>query len=331
MGSSIILPSPGQPKTGPDPNFRTPSIPNIVTFGFDQIDPPAGLYIQRDDQLVLDGVTIISPENLNILGRVLLPYAQAGGQPDAPPHTGPAGGPVVGPGYIQTFKQTLALPVALTSASQVLTGLEGYLLSLSVTCTAAFQRGTTFARAWINRGSVLTTTPNAFGTLISDYITTTSPLGWPWGRYVSPVEGPGFLNIYTPGNPAAGTDLSFTSNLAGRVRLATFSATLTTSAAAGNRFVSFRLIRLPSTNIEYRVQDTAAVVASSVVVYSLAPGATNVRGGGAIATEQDITLPLPAPYTATTGLRVNSVTQGLLAGDQWSAVTVGTEEWIEQL
>lgn len=326
MGSSVILPTPGQPLTGPDPGFRTPSVPNLVSFGFEKIDPPAVLYIQRDDVLTLQGATQVANEALTITARILLPFAQRAGQPDAPPDIGVSGGPMLGPGYIQTISQRLALTTVrtLTTAQIVLT--EGYLLSLSIIASQSTQRGNTFTRAYLTRGASQTTPVNAFELLAAGYTSQTYPVVWPNSTVTTPSDGPGIINLTQFGNPAAGNDFSAAESANGRARLQAFSAKFVAGAGVGNRFVSFQIQSSGSILQPFQVQDTAAITAGQTVIYSLGPGATNIRGGG---TPSVITLPVPSPFFGLPGVSVVSSTQGILAADQWSSIIGCYEEWLE--
>lgn len=333
MGSSVILPSPGQPAIGADPSFRSGAIPNVVSFGFEKIDPPASLYIQRDDVLVFQAVTQSAQESVSFTVRLLLPLNPQPGQPDKlpPSATDPRG--FIGPGYIQTSQRTIVLnaPLVLSSLQVPLT--EGYLLSVSVVGGNSTQRGNTFVRAFINRGNFSAISPNVVATLVADYVTQFAPVGWPGGRFVSPTEGPGAYESYAPANPAAGADFTVASGSPGRVRLVFLQATFTASAAVANRVISFQFLPLPPLTRNYSVQDTAAVVASQVVQYNIAPGSSNVRGAGAgtAANPIIVTLPMPSPATAVPQAQVKSVTGAIQAADQWSGIQVVTEEWFDLL
>ena len=324
MGSNVILPAPGQPKTGPDANFKQGSVPNLVTFQFEEVAPPSAIYIQRDDVLVIEGATQVSPEVLTITARILLPYAQAAGQPDQLPAGGVAGGPIVGPGYIQTLQRTLSVPLNLSNALLGIQLLEGYLLSIAVTAAVATNRGDTFVRVWLHRGAVVSQSPNVFFPLLADYVTAFAMVGWPEGRLLSPTDGAGRLVRYTIGNPAAGSDFTITSSSAGRVRVRSMKATFTASATVANRFPSFQL----GSAVEFQVQDTAADTASQVVTYSLCSGGTSSRGGG---NPIFVVAPLPGPAIERPSAVLASSTQGIQVGDQWSAISLDTEEWMDNL
>ncbi len=300
--------------------------PNVVTFKFNHVDPPAALYIQRDDVLLFEGTTSLAGDTITIATRILEPFAQTPGQPSDAAARKVAGLPTVGPGYIQTSLDVLQLPTTGSTFFLTKQLLEGYLLSVTVISSSATWIGQTFCRVRLNRGLIPALPGNAFSTLVSGYVNRFQPIGWPGGQYLRAVDGPGFLQTYAPGNPAAGADIAFSSTAAGRARLQTFTATLTTSAVAGNRFPSFALAFSSVPGVQFQVQDTVAVPASTTITYSIAPGGTNVRGGGA---PIFATLPVPSPFIGRSGVTVTSSTQGILAGDQWSAIRATLEEWLE--
>lgn len=328
MGSSVILPLPGQPTEGPDPNFKTPAIPNLVCFGFEDIDPPAAFYIQRDDVLLLEAVTQLPSDTVTLSLRLLLPYQYIAGQPDQGKHGGLTKQDLTGPGIIQTVQIQLALTAALTTKQQLVPLLEGYILSATAIALSATVIGATYARLKINRGSAPQPTINPFTYLFSNYVTAFQPASWPAGVNVRPADGPGFLNQYAGGPFTAGTELTLSSGNPGRVRLAAFLATLVTSATVANRFPAFAITNQNDALIHYEVQDTAAVPASTTITYSLAPGGTNVRGGGV---PIFVTMPVPSPYFARNGLTITSSTTGLQVGDQWTVARLLTEEWVDFL
>ncbi len=329
VGTTLL--KPGQPDPTMDPKFRSGSQPALVSFGFSKIDPPAGVYIQRDDVLFMQGISQLGAETITVFFRLLLPLAPQPGQPDqsSTPPAQPAG--FVGPGYIQTISRQLVLAGARVGNNLAIQLAEGYLLSVVAIANNALVRGATFVRAVIVRGTSAPTLANAAAFLFADYITNSAPVGWPGGRQLSPADGPGFLQVYAPANPAAGADLALATNTVGRVRINSFGATFTASAAVGNRVVSFVLTLVGVAGAHFTVQDTVAVTASQVVRYSLASGGTNVRGAGAgtAANPLDVTLPIPSPAIGANLITIGSTTQGILAGDQWSGILATTEEWLD--
>jgi hypothetical protein len=306
--------------------FKAGSIPSIVSFGFTEVAPPSPLYIARDDVVTVMMMSQIPAETVTINARLLLPYAQAAGQPEKPPGAGVSGGPIIGPGYIQQANITVNAPTALVQGSKLVPLAEGYLLSLAAFATLATVVGQTYVLVMLNRGTFSVLPGNPFTTLIGGYVTNLAPIAWPTGPFVRPSDGAGFLAAYAVGNPIAGADINFTTNVVGRARFAGAVATLVTSAVAGNRFPSFQLLESTPNTLQYQIQESVAVPASTTVTYSLAPGVSNLRGGGA---PIFVVFGTPSPFLARTAVIFRSSTQGLLAGDQWSAINVYNEEWLD--
>lgn len=311
--------------------FAPGSTPDLVTFGFSQISPPSSVYIQRDDILVLQAATQTGGEVVIITIRLLIPSARTPGQPSDAGSKTAAGSPMVGPGYIQTIQRQLSLPNAFTSATLSVPLAEGYLLSVTATANIAAQRSLTFARCWINRGNLSFPAPSAAMMLFADSVVKLGAIGWPAGRIIAPSEGPGLPTRFTINNPAAGVDFSGGSNQPGRVRLQSLTALFTAGAGVGNRIISFRFISASAGTFDYQVQDTVAVTAGQVIQYSLGPGTSASRGAGAATAGNPIcvTLPLPGVCYCSPGFIVSSVTQGILAADQWSGIQLADEEWLD--
>lgn len=326
MGSSVILPVPGQPKTGPDPSFKTSPQSALVSFGFDKVSPPSQVYIQRDDFLTITSTTQLVADQVFITARILQPAGVVPGQPDVPQP--PPGSPdaLVGRGRVQVMQQLQSTGTGGAVGSASFQLMEGYLLSVSVVSLNATFRGQTFVRGWLNQGRS-TLNPTTLQTLLfGDYVTINEPIGWPYGRTISGAEGPGFLQIYTVPNPLAGADWTFLTTDAGRTRVAGLTAKFTASAAVANRFPQFTLRSAAIGQNEYVIQEPTAITANQTVTYSLAPGATNVRGGGSPFFE---TLPIPSPYIARGQVNISTTTQGIQAADTWTVIIIDTELWLD--
>lgn len=318
-----FVPPPGQPQPFEDGEFASGSVPNVVTFAFDGIDPPTAFYIQRDDVLVLEGFSTIANDILTLTARVLLPIKSLGGQPGSaePQPTAPA----MGGNNIVTIQRTL-LPLTggLFTATQIpLT--EGYLLSVSITGSTATQRGMTFARAFIVRGTPLVANafPNTTMMLVADYVTGSAAIGWPAGRTVYPTEGPGNVSSWNVGNPAAGADWSKTIGSGTRWLLRSLNAQLVTSAAVANRVIRSQLLD-GGGNLVFQGAPSAVVPASTTVQVT---ANTNM----AISTVDGTTIAVPLPVTPvlSAGFRVQVNTLALQAGDQWSNIWLYYEGWLD--
>lgn len=319
MGSSVILPSPGQPTEGPDPSFKTASIPNVVTFGFAGIDPPAALYVQRDDTLIISAVSSIATETVQFAWRILLPVAPQAGQPDAPSSGSPLAS---GPGGNNIVMDAVDVPVtgARVQSFKVIQGLEGYLIGMTASAVLATTRGQTYARVIIRRNNQLGIAAEA--ALFADYVTTAFQALYPNGRFIHYVEGPGFIHSQQVANPAAGTDFTLTVPANTRWRIKSFDATLTTSAAVANR------------NVQIAIDDGANSVWAHDVAATIAASTSNTIVGtgtnaptGVVTTIQSVVIPPDLIIPA--GFRIRSATINLQAADQWSSIFFLVEEWID--
>lgn len=319
----VLIAPPGQPAPMKPDEFASGSIPNVVSFAFQNIGPPSPLYIQRDDVLVVEGISAIA-DSLNVVARLLLATPPIPGQPDTqlPPGAKITG--MVGGTPIVTIGPTFKIPANNTAALVTIPLAEGYLLSLAVAAvTGSTIRGQTFVRAWIARGPASVTNPNAGLLLTADYVVKGQPTTWPGGRVISSVEGPGNLAVETVANPAAGADWSLAITTQQRWRIAALNAQLLTSAAAGNRTVRLQL-KDSGAVVFYQSAPSANIPASTTAQVSAGPGQVTSTVD---ATTINVTLPGTPYLTQTMTLAVSTL--GLLAGDQWSAIRVATEEWMD--
>ena len=323
MGSSVLLPTPGQPTEGPDPSFRTAAIPNLVTFGFVGVAPPSSLYVQRDDQLAFEGQTLLAAgtESVTITARLLLSIAPVPGQPGNEPLPAPSV-PAQG-NYIITIQRTIAnLP---TASPQIITIplAEGYLLSLSCTCVNALARGATFVRAWINRTTATVATPNSTNMLLADYVTQAANVGWPLARVLYPTEGPGNIRTVSITNPAAGADWTAFVPSNARWRVQNWNAQLAIANAGTPRIIR-SIVQDTLVNIYWEGQPNQAAAINTTVQVSAASGQFTSAVDTAL-----INLALPSPCFVPSAGAVRVLTTNINAGDQWSAIRLEVEEWID--
>jgi len=320
VGSSVILPAPGQPGKGPDPNFKTATQPNLVSFGIDDIAPPSPLYIQRDDKLVLQTMTNRNAGDTVFFNvRLLMAAPDLPGQPDqAPPATPPPG-----PKLTQTIRtniNTIAVPNAHVLQSLTVNLAEGYLISASATPLNANSRGATYAAMAIARQGAQGLQP--FESLFGDYCTQSVPCSWPGGRTISPAESSGLYLSQAITAPGAGADFSFTVPNFTRIQIISFAGVFTASAAVANRNVE--LIIDDGVNIVWAADVGAAIAAGQVE--NITATQTNVPNG-VIATIQSAVV--PPGNVLTGGFRFRSLTGNIQAGDQWSALFMLIQEWVD--
>lgn len=320
MGSSVILPPPGQPATGPDPAFKSASIPNVVTFIFKGIAPPPSLYVQKDDQVQFTGISNQANEVVVFNIRFLRLEVPLGGQPDHPPaDLLLSDKPVLG--TIIEFQQ--AVPVTLGRAGNTLLQQvgEGFILSLLATATVATTRGQTFAKATIFRG--LTGTKGSAQVFFSDYVSNFHAASWPGGNQRHVSEGPGFLHSIQQANPAAGADWVFTVPANSRMRPVTLEAQLAVANSGAARPIE--IIVDDGVNIVARMATNAAapINATANVNFSTA-------GTPSTSIASDLYAQQPAGMILPPGFRIRSVTTNIVAGDAWTNIWFLMEEWLDQ-
>lgn len=317
MGSGVILPQPGQPTEGPDPSFKSASIPNIVTFAFTGIEPPSGLYVQRDDRLALSAFSNLAGESVAFHVRFLRLEVPLGGQPDAQAPTIPVQGSDV-KGTIIVTEHILQLPVVRTIASLSLSLGEGFILSIDAAAASAATRGRTYVRAEI----VHPAGPTFAQLFMSDYTDANASISWPGSQQRHYTEGPGWIHSLNVANPAAGTDWLFTVPANARMRIVSLQAQLATSAAVANRNVQ---IFVNDGVNPYWTHGVAATIPASTTDQITAT--TTNAPPEVVTTTQEMVLPpgliLPG------GHKIGTSTVNIQVGDQWSIIWFLVEEWLD--
>jgi len=182
--------------------------------------------------------------------------------------------------------------------------------------------------------------------LFQDYLQSNLFQGWPGGRQLSSVEGPGGLYPLAVANPAAGQDWRFTVPSGARWLLHSLTMTLTTSAAAQERLTSFVVDpsqtqfaaivpQQPNTAVAYQLargpEGGSLPLRATVMVRNkprkLARGPVDgpaTPGSGGVSSQGysliHAGLPLPLTGGPSSGFTVGSATIGLAPDDRWSAI-----------
>jgi hypothetical protein len=209
---------------------------------------------------------------------------------------------------------------SIVTADQALQ--EGFLLSAACTAAVASRRGQTFVRLSLTNSAL--SAPDNVNMFLAEYVTVNETPGYPVGRLLSPVEGPGFFHQVSISNPAAGHDFSISAPNNTRWKILRVAATLTTSAVAANRQVQFRLIT--SAGISYAASPIVSQTASSTARHSAGPGVPLSAG---IANAYQLSLPNDCYLTDDTGSALVSSTGNLQGADQWANIFVDVEEKLE--
>ncbi len=200
----------------------------------------------------------------------------------------------------------------------------GWLVSVSATAAGTLpNRGQTLVSLHVARPPAASFTSKWF--LAQDYLTGLNAVLFPYPRVVAGIEGPGRLISFAIGNPALGADWTATVPTGARWRLHGGTATLVTGIGG--------LSRLPILTVDDGVNKilgipeipSAAQGASATLVYELNIGDTrNLQ----VATTEFEGL-MPADLVMLAGWRIRMVTGGITATDQWSAIRLLVEEWLE--
>jgi len=267
---------------------------NEVDLSFDSWQPSNAVLIQPDDLLVFQ-------INASVAVSVNLAYVIL--RPD---------------GTVLVTQETFTptgVPPQLFSRRLT----EGLLMSLTVTSAAFFPIDEfIYIAAAIQRPGVIGF-QNANRIILCGYVTESYGISYPDTGFQGQWQDKGALTKYNGGTPAAGAEINYSQSLR-RFRIQTLEATLTTSAAVATR--SPQLIVTDGTNTTYQSPQGAGQAASLTWTYTWAqlPVAQLQFG-----TQQLI------HYASDQGLgpgdHVQTVTQNLQAGDQWSLVRVSLEQW----
>lgn len=296
MGSPPLT-AVGQPKPLQDGEFVNASFSDVVSWLFKEIEPPSPVYITRDDQIAVSVFTSSAGESVTVNGRLLTID-----------------------NIIMPFKAVITPTSVGVASSKVITGVEGFLLSISVTPSQATQRGVTFIRAWINRG--LFTSDNIYQLLISNYGTISQPATWPNGSIGYPREGAGELTSETITNPAAGAEFTWPNITSNDRNVFCINAQLVTSVVVANRNVQV-LIKDASSRVVYQASASVSIPASTTASVTFTTGQIVTQ-----VVTTNVIIPLPQPCMLPSGFRISTLTANIQAADQWSGIVGSEERWV---
>jgi hypothetical protein len=321
VGSSVILPAPGQPTKGPDPAFQSGSLANVTTFNWKQVAPPVSIYVQRDDVLVIQAISSLANETINVQYRQLLAPFQASGQPDkAVPQTDvlvALASNTIEPGG-RTF------PLVGTYASNIFSIplTEGYLLSVAITAGIAQFRGQTYARAFLMRSGLAGA--NEYAGLCGDYCTLFGCAAWPNGRWIHPSESTGFIHSVQVANPGAGVDWILAAQAGSRRRIVSANADLAVANSGVARPVEIIVDDGANVLARMATNTTAPINATAHVNFSN-------NGTPPVSIASDLYAQAPAGLVLGPTMRVRSNTTNIVAGDAWTNIWFLIEDYIDGL
>ena len=300
MSSTPTTPS-GQPAALQAGEFQGSAPANIVTWQNKRLTPPSPLYVTVDDQINAAGASSIAGEVVTINYRLLR----------------------ASDGKIVFGQFVLNLPTAYTVQRQMQALAEGFLLSTTVTASAAIARGQTYVRLFLNPATLGAGTPGF--TLTADYTTQDGNPGHPFGRILQPTESTGAVVTTTITTPGLGADWTYTFPNHTRSRLMSIHANLLTSATVANRAPIFE-VKDASGKIPFAMTSSTVQAASLNVSYNISDAFVIQPP---IGTQQQI--PIPHNYHLGSSFTILTVTPGLQGGDQWSSIVMLTEQWLDNV
>ncbi len=278
----------------PPPGLAPEDYNLLVHFKRLRIAPPPAMYVTIDDTLV---VRTSAPQIAAEL-RISLRYLNPQG--------------VIVPEFYD---------VIMPGASPFfIPGAEGFLLSAEIRAVSAVL-GQAYTTLELQRGRG--SGDLTFGALlIAGYPATLYPLSYPEGAPRTPLDGRGRILDIAVAAPLAGAD--FSQVVSGGVNWIprAVTAQLATTALAGTRQASI-VIDDGGGNIVLRSAAASTQAPSLTNIYSwfnggTAQGNTPVVNGG-----------LPSEIRLASGWNIRSLTASIQATDQWSAVVITVEEFVQ--
>lgn len=161
------------------------------------------------------------------------------------------------------------------------------------------------------------------GTLLQGYVTSEQDLAWPGSPLESSISGGGVIRTITGTNPAASTEIAEVVPTGARWQLLAFAAELAPSATPANRLPAlefhtgtFPLVRSPHAGAVGASNTRQWTWAGGMMLATLLSDGNRVQG-------------IPVDFPLLAGQIIQTHTDGLQAGDDWSAPVYTVREWLE--
>lgn len=208
-----------------------------------------------------------------------------------------------------------------TSSSTLIALGPGWLLDVVVRASAGTPRvGQCYALLELVRGFTGAVTPLAL--LAQGYVTDSARFGWPGSPIRPSTEGRGVLRVLQGTDPAPGVEISETCPTNARWRLISVLATLVTDATAANREAALTID--DGASVWLRAPSGLTQTATQTTRYNWHLDANRFT----IAQDRTVTAPIPDGFLMG-AFKFNTLTTGIVAGDNWGAPLYCFEEWIE--
>lgn len=267
------------------------------------IEPPAALYILQDDLLTVNitsSLVITGANQVNITAQVLLPD-----------------------GRIQQMVWAVYALAAYATQTLTFALCEGFLFNVSTQAVGAtVSRGQTYISVQLKRGG---SAGNILQTLISDYVDSYYSPTWPGGLTRSPSDGNGYPYTIIVSSPSAGANWFYRSPNFTRWAPQIVTAKLVTSSAAANRQVQFFVESITGASGQWNDMCEYSQPASTTVTYGWA---VNWGSNQTAAQNGYLSRSMPTLYMGYE-TSIGVLTANIQSGDQWSAIGIYTQEWLD--
>ena len=271
--------------------------PPAIQYATQNVPPPAPLYVDTNDAILLQGLSSVAGVQVTLLARLLLPD-----------------------GKIVPIQQTLSPTSNRTNTSVTIPLQEGFLLGLTVSSSGAgITRGQCFVRAILARG--IASSNLLTQVLLSAYVDGIDFPTWPPGIYEAIRSGQGAIRSITGSTPAAGAEITEVVPTPATWRIMLITYQLTTSAAVASR--DSQLIFDDGSHILMQMSTGQFQTATNTLRYSWSPY------GGAVGNVNPlIFFPIPPGIFLNSTMRWRTNTNNIQAGDQYTAPQYLVEEWL---
>lgn len=297
MGSAAS-PPPGL-LTASNPPFRPITKKPLVSLETRNVQPPSNVYVTTDDRLAVNVWNSAPGAVLTFFARIL----KADGE-------------------IVFDQETLTLLSDRSQQSFAFNMPEGFLLSLAVAQNGAgVFRGQTWCEVGIIREGP---GANSFTqTILSDYVVSRTPIGYPGGRQINSLEGPGFVQQYAIPDGTPGLDVHINPPTNARWLVHAIHFHFVTDANVASREV---IIAVGFPSIEAGVfpantrQDGGFDFNYFGAAYSYLPGGVPLS---------EFYVPFPSLPIINNNVAFSLSSDDTQVGDQFQIIRILVEEWIE--
>lgn len=274
----------------------------LGSFDFSNIPIEASLYLGPDDGLEISIRNINSGIVLELVGRMASPLEGVKGiRRELRPTADRA---------VNTWQYKFG---------------EGVLLSLALRVQdPGVYPGSIHAQVGIIQG--FGAAAQGMGTLIQDWPSSTYTPAWRASQARQSVEGLGNVRRIIGSNPATGAEHSETVPTGALWELLAFWSRLTTSATAGNRYVTFILD--DGTDVIHQVAPALTLSTVDSGDFHYAEDGGQAWGLSYSTGNYRLNAPLPVGLLLRPGYRFRTLTTSLAVGDEWDTCYYAVREWL---